>query len=122
LTGRSVTAGVPATSRLPRFSWRLWESRVVAVLSGRGWSAIRRSASGQIGRRGLRVSAVVGTILTTINEGPTVVAGHAEWSLIPRAVLNYVVPFCVSCYSSAAAERRPVAQPGAGAVDDADIR
>jgi hypothetical protein len=38
------------------------------------------------------------------NEGPTVIAGHAELSLIPRAVLNYVVPFCVSCYSAAAAE------------------
>jgi hypothetical protein len=53
------------------------------------------------------MSLVVGTILTLINEGPTVVGGHLDLSLVPRAVLNYVVPFCVSCYSSMAAENRP---------------
>ena len=61
--------------------------------------------SGPVVRRGLRVSLVVGTVLTAINEGPTVVADHADLSLLPRAVLNYVVPFCVSCYSAAAAGR-----------------
>lgn len=74
---------------------------------------LHRPGNGLIVRRGARVSLVVGTILTVINEGPTVVAGHPDLSLIPRAVLNYVVPFCVSCYSAAAARRGSPGKPAA---------
>ncbi|MGH7746801.1 MAG: nitrate/nitrite transporter NrtS [Candidatus Dormibacteria bacterium] len=73
-------------------------SRTTARRSGTLWYASRPP----ILRRGVKVSLVVGTLLGLINEGPTVVAGHADLSLIPRAMLNYVVPFCVSCYSAAA--------------------
>ena len=71
-----------------------------------------RGLSGPVVRRGLRVSLVVGTVLTAINEGPTVVAGHPDLSLLPRAVLNYVVPFCVSSYSAVAAARAFRRHPG----------
>ena len=66
-------------------------------------SLSHRAGNRAIVRRGFRVSLIVGTLLTLINEGPTVLAGHPELSLIPRAVLNYIVPFCVSCYSAGAA-------------------
>ncbi|MBL0422759.1 nitrate/nitrite transporter NrtS [Ramlibacter sp. AW1] len=52
----------------------------------------------------LKVSAVVGTVLNLINQGGHVVAGGAvSW---PHAVLNYLVPFCVSLYSGWRSQRR----------------
>jgi hypothetical protein len=79
----------------------------------RGASFLNPPGRGPIVRRGVRVSLVVGTILTIINEGPTVVGGHGELSLVPRALLNYVVPFCVSCYSALATRRGPPGEPTA---------
>lgn len=47
----------------------------------------------------LKVSAVVGTVLNLLNNGPAWWQGDAVslW----RVVLNYVVPYCVSSYSAA---------------------
>ncbi len=51
----------------------------------------------------MRVSAVVGTVLNLINNGPQLWQHHSVnvW----QALLNYVVPFCVSAYSAARNER-----------------
>lgn len=57
-----------------------------------------------------RVSAVVGTILNLINQGPQFASGAAlSW---PHVFLNYLVPFCVSAYSGWRAKRqRPQPPP-----------
>lgn len=48
---------------------------------------------------GVKVSAVVGTILNLINQMPGWLdSGEIGW---PNLLLNYLVPFCVSVYSAA---------------------
>jgi hypothetical protein len=51
----------------------------------------------------LRVSAVVGTTLNLINNGPQL--WQHQTVGVWQALLNYVVPFCVSSYSAARNER-----------------
>jgi len=50
---------------------------------------------------GLKVSAVVGTILNAINQGDRLFA--AQWHDVVwwKIVLTYSVPFCVSVFSAA---------------------
>ncbi len=50
-------------------------------------------------RRATGVAAVVGTLLTAINQGDAILAGHID---VLKILLTYLVPFCVSVYSSAA--------------------
>jgi len=75
--------------------------------------------------RAIKVSAVVGTVLNLVNQGQSLLGGGAiSW---PHALLNYVVPFCVSAYSAVkvrganqateAAARRSVAAPGQSLPD-----
>ncbi len=49
--------------------------------------------------RGLKVAALVGTILLVINQGDVLISGEipALWKII----LTYFVPYCVSSYSTA---------------------
>lgn len=47
----------------------------------------------------LKVSAVVGTLLNLLNNGPA--WWHGEPVSLWRVLLNYVVPYCVSSYSAA---------------------
>ena len=50
-------------------------------------------------RNAITVSAVVGTFLNIINQGPTVIAGEEiSWA---KFLINYLVPYCVSSYSAA---------------------
>ena len=70
---------------------------------------LRLMLSARIAGSALKVSLVVGTVLNVINNGEQWWTHHAVnlW----QALLNYVVPFCVSSYSAARNEaRRP---PGA---------
>lgn len=67
----------------------------MAYLNGTPWPVIAL--------RSLRVSAVVGSLLTLINQ-PEALLGSAEIDLT-KAVLTYVVPFCVSMYAAASALR-----------------
>jgi hypothetical protein len=62
----------------------------------------------------LKISAVVGTVLNLLNNGPAWWQGDAVslWKLL----LNYLVPYCVSSYSAArnqvqAAGKRPKSDP-----------
>ncbi|GHB79844.1 hypothetical protein GCM10008107_31600 [Psychrosphaera saromensis] len=48
------------------------------------------------------ISILVGTILTLINQGEAFIDGSAlNWY---KVVLTYIVPFCVSLYSSIVAK------------------
>jgi hypothetical protein len=67
---------------------------------------LRLMFSPRIAGPALKVALVVGTMLNVINNGQQFWAHHTVnlW----QAVLNFVVPFCVSSYSAARNEaRRP---------------
>ena len=46
----------------------------------------------------LPVAAVVGCVLSAINEGSRIATGHAGWPTWIQVGLNFVVPFLVSSY------------------------
>ena len=46
----------------------------------------------------IKIALVVGTILNAINQGERILAGNEIfWGSL---FLNYLIPFCVSCYSA----------------------
>ena len=47
-------------------------------------------------RTASRVSLVVGTILSTVNQGSVITGGHANVATWVRVAVNYVVPFTVA--------------------------
>ncbi len=47
-------------------------------------------------RRTIRIAIVVGIILTLINQGSVIAAGHATAVTWVRCILNFIVPFLVS--------------------------
>jgi pyrroloquinoline quinone (PQQ) biosynthesis protein C len=47
-------------------------------------------------RRTLRIAAVVGVVLTAINQLDVLLAGHASAFTFVKCALNFVVPFVVS--------------------------
>jgi hypothetical protein len=67
--------------------------------------AARLLARGVTVRPCLPVAAVVGCVLSAINEGPTVAASRAGWLTWVQIGLNFVVPFLVSSYGYLAASR-----------------
>ena len=93
-----------------------------AVAAGRcpPWSrpgeALRLFARGVTVRRCVPVAAVVGTVLSAINEGAQITSGNTSWATWVRVGLNFVVPFLVSSYGylAAAHARSPSLNPGAG--------
>ena len=46
----------------------------------------------------LPVAAVVGCVLSAINEGAKIATGHTGWPTWVQVGLNFVVPFLVSSY------------------------
>lgn len=57
------------------------------------------------------VAAVVGTVLTTVNQGAVLLAGHLGVATVARVAANYVIPYCVSSYGALSAVRRPAPPP-----------
>ncbi len=56
-------------------------------------------------RRTVRIAAVVGVVLTTINEGDLLVTGKASPATAIKIGLNFVVPFIVSNLGVLAGDR-----------------
>jgi len=56
-----------------------------------------------IWHRALRISLVVGTVLTVINQGDVILRGDADVGVWVKIALTYTVPFCVSVYAAMAA-------------------
>jgi hypothetical protein len=77
--------------------------------------AARLFARGVTLRPCLPVAAVVGCVLSAINEGARIAAGHTQWTTWVQVGLNFVVPFLVSSYGYLAAARVPSAGPPARA-------
>jgi hypothetical protein len=59
-------------------------------------TALRICLQPQHLRRTLTIAAVVGTVLTAINQADVIVRGEATTTTVAKAVLNYLVPFIVS--------------------------
>jgi len=74
----------------------------------------RTMASPKIAGNGVRVSLVVGTMLNLVNQGEYLLAGQGL--MIGHALLNYLVPLCVACYSGARA--LPIHESGRQAPHD----
>lgn len=55
--------------------------------------------------RGIRVSAIVGTVLVAINQGDLILLGQLDASAAWKIPLTYLVPYCVATYGSVAAIR-----------------
>jgi hypothetical protein len=55
--------------------------------------------------RGLRVGAIVGTILIAINQGDLLLAGDLPLDMLWKIPLTYCVPYWVSTYASVVAIR-----------------
>jgi hypothetical protein len=53
------------------------------------------------------VAAVVGSVLSAINEGTQLTAGRTGWETWARVGLNFVVPFLVASYANLTAARIP---------------
>lgn len=49
--------------------------------------------------RGLKVGAIVGTILTAINQGDLILGGSLDATSAWKIPLTYLVPYCVSTYA-----------------------
>jgi hypothetical protein len=73
--------------------------------------AIRLLARGATLRQCLPVAAVVGCVLSAINEGARIAAGHTGWPTWVQVGFNFVVPFLVSSYGYLAAARVPGGGP-----------
>ncbi len=57
-------------------------------------------------KRCLLISAIVGTILVSINQGPAFfLALRGDLDTLARVVLNYIVPFSVASVSAITANR-----------------
>ncbi len=57
-------------------------------------------------RRSLIVAAVVGTILTLLNQGDSLLTGQWNNALYWKIPLTYCVPFLVATYGALTAARR----------------
>ena len=55
--------------------------------------------------RGVKIGAVVGTLLTAINYGDVLIAGNFLPVMYWKILLTYCVPFLVSTYASVEAAR-----------------
>lgn len=57
-------------------------------------------------RRSLMVSLVVGTLLTLLNQGDTLLAGRWNTDLYWKIPLTYCVPFLVATYGALTSSRQ----------------
>lgn len=74
------------------------------------WTTVREAlgliARGYTARTGVAVSAVVGTLLSAVNQGAALYHGHVGLATWLRVATNYVVPFVVSSVGYLAPSRR----------------
>lgn len=81
------------------------------TLSQRGFFEIAFQKS--VMSRAAKIAAVVGVILGILNHGDRVVTGHFDLVMMLKIFLTFLVPYCVSTYTSVLAvrERRKSTRP-----------
>ena len=60
---------------------------------------------GTVVRRAVVIALIVGTVLAIINHGDFMLEGTLGEGSIKKILLTYLVPYCISTYSSASAIR-----------------
>ena len=60
-------------------------------------------------RKTIRIALIIGTLLSTINQGYLIWGGRATYVTWIRVVANYIVPFCVSSTGFLTARHRRTA-------------
>ena len=70
--------------------------------------AVRLFLAGVTLRTAWKVSAVVGTLLSVVNQGSVIAAGDATLATWVRVGVNYLVPFMVSSVGFLSACRVPL--------------
>ena len=73
--------------------------------------AIQLVARGRTARAAAPVAAVVGTLLSLVNEGSALVAGTLPPVVLVRIAVNYAVPFVVASTGYLMASRLPPESP-----------
>lgn len=68
-------------------------------------SCLQMALARSVVLRGFRVSAVVGTLLVTINHLPAIWSGGLSRMRMFQIGLTYLVPYCVATWSSVSALR-----------------
>lgn len=58
-------------------------------------------------KRAVVVALIVGTLLNFINQGGNMLSGSVVWW---KLLLTYLVPYCVSSYSSASEKAKQAAE------------
>ncbi len=58
----------------------------------------------------LKISLIVGSILALINHGDTIFEGTLTLANVCQIILTFLVPYCVSTYSSIKAIQRHIKQ------------
>lgn len=53
--------------------------------------------------RGLKVGAIIGTILVAINRGDAIISGSLDTAAAWKIPMTYLVPYCVSTYAGVSA-------------------
>ena len=66
-------------------------------------SWLRTACRKDVVGRGLKVSLLIGTILTAINQGDLILAGELGASSAWKIPMTYLVPYLVSTYASVSA-------------------
>lgn len=73
---------------------------VLDATSESGWSTLGEGARlafrPRTLRRTLTIAAIVGVVLSAVNQGSVILGGDATLVTWIRVVTNFVVPFCVS--------------------------
>lgn len=79
-----------------------------------GWQgpgqACRVVLTGATARISGPVAAVVGTVLTAVNQGTVLLGGEISVPVALRIAANYAIPYCVSSYGALKSVHDP--QPG----------
>jgi len=73
----------------------------------REWLAL--AARRNVVRRAAKTDVLVGTILIAINHGDAILSGSVDAGRLMRMALTFLVPYCVSTFSSVAAMRERTA-------------
>lgn len=80
------------------------------VTWSRPGEALRLFLRGHTARTAGPVAAVVGTVLSAVNQGHLVLGGDAGAGTWIRVGINYVIPFCVASVGYLSARRVPSAE------------
>lgn len=74
---------------------------------------------GHTARTAAPVAAVVGTVLSAVNQGDVLLGGGAGTATWIRIAVNYLVPFCVASIGFLSARRAPApGSPDSGVAPD----